>query len=75
LEEAYLIANRSRFESEAFKRAKEKVRASVAKDRAMEMSASTGGAIGRQPPESRPSLTENERRWLARAGKKDIDKS
>lgn len=73
LEEARIIANRSRLETLALQKAKEKVRSDIAKEKAMTDSASTGSSIGRQPPESQPSFNQNEMKWLSRVGKTKID--
>lgn len=73
LEEAMLIANRSRLESIAFQKAKEKVRTSMAQEKAMLNSASTGGSVGRDQPEATPSYNSNEMRWLGRVGKSKVD--
>lgn len=69
LEEAFLIANRTRLETIAFQKAKEKVRSGMAQEKAMLNQASTGGSVGREPPEATPNYNSTEMKWLSRVGK------
>jgi hypothetical protein len=69
LKNAYFMANRARFEAQAFEKAQAKAKKDLATAHALKVSASVG-AEGREPPESqaRP-LTEHEEKYLNAMGK------
>lgn len=69
LKDAYFMANRARFEAQAFEKAQSKVKKDIAVSAALKASAPVGGE-GREPPEtqSRP-LNAEEERFLKAMGK------
>lgn len=73
LRKAYLIANAKRLEEIAFRKAKAKVRAEVAQEKALSGSASRG-VVGREPPApAAPNYSEFEKKLLSRVGKQKAD--
>ena len=73
LVKALLWANRSKLEETALKNAKRKIAKDQATTKAVEASASTTGSVGREPPQSTPSYSQQEQRWLSRVGKTKVD--